>query len=73
MDYALPINIKKMREILESYGVTYDVWFSEKSLHDSGAVRKAIDFLTENGYTVTKDNAIWLNGEKLGLEKDEVW
>jgi arginyl-tRNA synthetase len=72
VDYALPINIKKMREILESYGVTYDVWFSEKSLHDSGAVRKAIDFLTENGYTVTKDNAIWLNGEKLGLEKDEV-
>lgn len=72
VNYALPINIKKIHEILESYGVSYDVWFSEKSLHESGAVKKAIDFLTENGYTVTKDNAIWLNGEKLGLEKDEV-
>ena len=72
VDYALPLNIKKIREILESYGVSYDVWFSEKSLHESGAVQKAIDFLTESGYTVSKDDAIWLNGEKLGLEKDEV-
>lgn len=72
VDYALPLNIKKIREILEAYGVSYDVWFSEKSLHESGAVKKAIDFLIENGYTVTKDDAVWLNGEKLGLEKDEV-
>jgi len=72
VDYALPKNIKKIRETLENYGITYDVWFSEKSLHDSGAVKKAIDFLTEKGYTLEKDGAIWLNGEKLGLEKDEV-
>ncbi|HHU90228.1 MAG TPA: arginine--tRNA ligase [Clostridiaceae bacterium] len=72
VDYALPINIKKIRETLEAYGITYDVWFSEKTLHESGAVKKTIDFLTEKGYTVEKDDAIWLNGEKLGLEKDEV-
>ncbi|MGI6085531.1 MAG: arginine--tRNA ligase [Acetivibrionales bacterium] len=72
VDYALPRNIKKIRGILEAYGVTYDVWFSEKSLHESGAVKKAIDFLTDNGYTVSKEGAIWLKGEKLGLEKDEV-
>lgn len=72
VDYALPLNIKKIRKILEVYGVSYDVWFSEKSLHESGAVKKAIDFLIENGYTVSKEDAIWLNGEKLGLEKDEV-
>ncbi|NLB78812.1 MAG: arginine--tRNA ligase [Clostridiaceae bacterium] len=72
VDYALPLNIKKIRKILETYGVTYDVWFSEKSLHESGAVKKVIEFLIESGYTVSKDNAIWLNGEKLGLEKDEV-
>ncbi|NLX64062.1 MAG: arginine--tRNA ligase [Clostridiaceae bacterium] len=72
VDYALPKNIKKIRETLEAYGITYDVWFSEKSLHESGAVKKAIDYLTEKGYTLEKDGAIWLNGEKLGLEKDEV-
>jgi len=72
VEYALPKNIKKIRETLEAYGITYDVWFSEKSLHESGAVKKTIDFLTEKGYTLEKDGAIWLNGEKLGLEKDEV-
>ncbi len=72
VDYALPINIQKIQDILSAYGIHYDVWFSEKSLHESGAVKKTIDFLVENGYTVTRDDAIWLNGEKLGLEKDEV-
>lgn len=72
VDYALPINIQRIRETLSSYGIEYDVWFSEKSLHDSGAVKETIDFLKENGYTVEKDGAIWLNGEKLGLDKDEV-
>lgn len=72
VDYALPINIQRIRETLSSYGIEYDVWFSEKSLHDSGAVKETIDFLKENGYTVEKDGAIWLKGEKLGLDKDEV-
>jgi len=72
VDYALPKNVRKIRETLEAYGITYDVWFSEKTLHDSGAVKRTIDFLAEKGYTLEKDGAIWLNGEKLGLEKDEV-
>lgn len=72
VDYALPKNLKMIRETLESYGILYDVWFSEKSLHDEGEVKKAVDFLSEKGYTINKDGAIWLNGEKLGLEKDEV-
>jgi arginyl-tRNA synthetase len=72
IDYALPINIRNIRTTLSSYGIEYDVWFSEKSLHDSGAVRETIEYLKKNGYTVEKEDAVWLNGEKLGLEKDEV-
>jgi len=72
VDYALPINIQRIRDALSEYGIEYDVWFSEKSLHDSGAVKETVDFLRENGYTVERDGAVWLNGEKLGLEKDEV-
>jgi arginyl-tRNA synthetase len=72
VDYALPINIQRIRDTLASYGIEYDVWFSEKSLHDSGEVMKTIEFLKEKGFTVEKEGAIWLNGEKLGLEKDEV-
>jgi arginyl-tRNA synthetase len=70
--YALPINIDRIRKMLSSYGIEYDVWFSEKSLHESGEVDETIKFLTDHGYTTEKEGAIWLNGEKLGLEKDEV-
>jgi arginyl-tRNA synthetase len=72
VDYALPINIQRIREILSAYGIEYDVWFSEKTLHENGDVKRVVEYLTEKGYTIEKDGAIWLNGEKLGLEKDEV-
>ncbi|HOQ75603.1 MAG TPA: arginine--tRNA ligase [Thermoclostridium sp.] len=72
VQYALPINIERIRKMLSSYGIEYDVWFSEKSLHEGGEVAETIRFLKDHGYTVEKDGAIWLNGEKLGLEKDEV-
>lgn len=72
VDFALPVNIANIKKALKTYGIEYDVWFSEKSLHDSGEVAEAVKFLTENGYTVEKEGAVWLNGEKLGLEKDEV-
>jgi len=72
VQYALPINIERIRKMLSDYGIEYDVWFSEKTLHDSGEVAETIQFLKDNGYTVEKDGALWLNGEKLGLEKDEV-
>lgn len=72
VNYALPINIQRIRDVLKEYGIEYDVWFSEKSLHDSGAVMETVEFLKKNGYTVEKDGAVWLSGEKLGLEKDEV-
>jgi arginyl-tRNA synthetase len=71
-EYALPLNIEKIRRTLSSYGVEYDVWFSEKLLHDNGEVDETIRYLKDNGWTVEKDGALWLNGEKLGLEKDEV-
>lgn len=72
VDYALPVNISKIKEVLSKYGIHYDVWFSEKSLHDSGEVEDTIKFLIENGFTVEKEGAVWLSAEKLGLEKDEV-
>ena len=62
VDYALPINIQRIRDALSDYGIEYDVWFSEKSLHDSGAVKETVDFLKEKGYN-REEGAIWLNGE----------
>ncbi len=72
IDYALEKNVAALKTDLEKYRIVYDVWFRESSLHESGAVQKAIDKLTENGYTYEQDGALWLDCEKMGLEKNEV-
>ena len=72
IDYALPRNIADMKSHLAKYRIAYDVWFSEQAMRDKGDVDKAIERLTENGYTYEKDGALWYKGTALGEEKDEV-
>lgn len=72
VDYALEKNVTALREDLEKYRIFYDVWFRESVLHNNGEVKAAIDKLAENGYTYEEDGAVWLNCEKMGLEKNEV-
>lgn len=72
VDYALEKNVDALKTDLEKYRIIYDVWFREKKLHESGAVKRAIERLSENGYTYEKEGATWLNCIKMGFEKDEV-
>lgn len=69
-DFALENNIADIKRILKEYNVDFDVWFSEKTLHNSGAVEKTIEILTKNGHTYEKDGAIWLRTQV--EEKDDV-
>jgi len=57
---------------LAGFGVTFDHWFSEKELEDSGAIEHAIKRLEDNGHLYTKDGAIWFRASELGDEKDRV-
>lgn len=59
VDFALPKNIEKMKSDLARYRIEFDNWFSETTLHQSGAVKRAVDTLTERGFTYEKDGAIW--------------
>ncbi len=72
VDFALPKNIERIRNGLKSYGIEYDVWFSEQSLYDSGELKETLEFLRENGYTVEKEGAQWFKATDFGIEKDEV-
>ncbi len=72
VDYALPRNIARIREGLESYGINFDVWFSEQTLHKSGEVTETIELLKKNGCTVENEGALWLKGSVIGSDKDEV-
>ena len=58
------------REVLNSFGVTFDTWFLESSLLDSGTVQKAVDELIARGETVTSEGALWLKSTKYGDDKD---
>ena len=58
--FGLQHNIPRMRSDLERYGIRYDQWFFESSLHESGYVADSVKELTEKGYTYEKDGALWL-------------
>lgn len=70
--YALDEKLTQIRETLADMGVHYDVWFSEQSLHDSGAVKRAMEDLEKKGYIYEKEGALWLKSTLFGDEKDEV-
>lgn len=70
--YALDEKLGQIRETLKEFGVEYDVWFSEQSLHDSGAVRTTMEELEKRGYIYEKEGALWLKSTEFGDEKDEV-
>ena len=63
---------EEIKSSLHDFGVDFDVYFHEKSLHDSGAVERAIARLTEMGNTYTEDGALWLRTEQYGDDKDRV-
>jgi arginyl-tRNA synthetase len=61
-----------VRASLERFRVTFDVWFSEESMHRSGAVDRAIARLREQGHVFEADGAIWLRTTDFGDDKDRV-
>ena len=72
VDFALPRNLEAIKTGLASYGINFDVWFSEKTLHNSEQVAETIQMLKDNDCTVEKDGALWIKGSVIGCEKDEV-
>ena len=68
-EYGLQHNIPKMKSDLQKYGIEYDQWFLESSLHSSGYVAETVDMLTQRGWTYEKDGALWLKTSDLLREK----
>ena len=68
-EYGLSVNIPKMEADLKKYGIVYDQWFLESSLHESGFVADTVALLAEKGWTYEKDGALWLNTTELLKKK----
>jgi arginyl-tRNA synthetase len=71
-DLVVPGVVEELRRDLEEFGIRYDVWFSERSLHDSGAVKREIARLLEVGAAYERDGAVWLRTQEHGDEEDRV-
>ena len=66
--FGLDHNIPKMKTDLARYGIQYDAWFFESTLHESGYVADSVKALTQRGYTYEKDGALWLATSRILAE-----
>ena len=69
---ALQEKLKRLEKTLRNFQVTFNQWFSERSLHDTDEIKYAIDELKNLGAIYEKDGALWLNSTKYGDDKDRV-
>ena len=69
---ALQEKLAKLKEDLEAFHVPFDVWFSEKTLHEAGYIKETCDYLMERGKMYEKDGALWLKSTDYGDDKDRV-
>lgn len=70
-DLAYVEKLAALREDLEAFHVTFDHWFSERTLHPE-AIRAAVKILQDNGNIYEKDGALWLRSTAYGDDKDRV-
>lgn len=68
VDYLLNI----IKTDLSNFGVTFDVWTSEKSIRAKGRIEESLKILDEKGLVYKKDDATWLKTTVYGDDKDRV-
>ncbi|MEU9073163.1 arginine--tRNA ligase [Kitasatospora sp. NPDC004745] len=69
---GLKLMVAEIQRSMDEFGTHFDVWFSERSLHESGAVGQAIDRLREQGHVFEQDGAVFLRTTDFGDDKDRV-
>jgi arginyl-tRNA synthetase len=69
---AAHIILEGIKTDLKDFRVTFNHWFSEQSLYDSGKIRQTFQWARENDLTYDKDGAVWFRTESWGDEKDRV-
>ena len=70
--HVLNEQLTDCRADLEEFGVHFDVWFSERSLYDTGMVARAVAALEKSGHIYVQDGAKWFQSTAFGDEKDRV-
>ena len=69
---AYQLQLKDQQRVLDTFNTHFDVWFSERSLHDQGAVEHGMEKLRAQGHVFEVDGAVWLRTTDFGDDKDRV-
>jgi arginyl-tRNA synthetase len=64
--------LREQREQLEAFRTRFDVWYSERDLHDGGKVEHGLDRLKAEGHLFEQDGALWMRTTDFGDDKDRV-
>ena len=69
---AYKVQLAQQQSVLDTFHTKFNVWFSERSLHESGAVEHGMEKLREQGHVFEQDGAVWLRTTEFGDDKDRV-
>ena len=69
---AYKVQLAEQQGVLDTFKTHFDVWFSERSLHEAGAVEHAVEKLRTQGHVFDSEGAIWLRTTDFGDDKDRV-
>jgi arginyl-tRNA synthetase len=69
---AYKVQLAEQQGVLDTFNTHFDVWFSERSLHEAGAVEHAVEKLRVQGHIFDSEGAIWLRTTDFGDDKDRV-
>jgi len=72
LDLGYQAQLTEIRDVLAAFDVHFDVWFSEASLHESGAVEQAVARLREQGHVYDFEGAVWLRTTDFADDRDRV-
>ncbi|HYX77891.1 MAG TPA: arginine--tRNA ligase [Solirubrobacterales bacterium] len=63
---------RRIEATLDRFGVSFDTWFSERSLHEKGQIGASVDELRSRGHVYEREGAVWLRTTEFGDDKDRV-
>ena len=69
---AYKLQLAQQQGVLKTFNTHFDIWFSERSLHESGAVDHGMQKLREQGHVFESEGAVWLRTTDFGDDKDRV-
>jgi arginyl-tRNA synthetase len=69
---AYRMELKNIQDSMESFGVHFDHWFSERELQRSGEVTGQVDALVRDGLAYEEEGAVWMSTSRFGDDKDRV-